>query len=983
MPMDEDRLSQNPNPAQNRHNFNYIGSTPGLSTGLSRPLKSLEQERLAQLDRLKFFLATAPSRWDTPGDSDQPNNATSLNGQSLPNSYPSLPPTNGLGMHQGGPDGQGPPHPPLNRFLLPSGEYVSCVLWNGLYHITGTDIVRALVFRFEAFGRPVRNMKKFEEGVFSDLRNLKPGADACLEEPKSPFLDLLFKYQCIRTQKKQKVFYWFSVPHDRLFLDALERDLKREKMGQEPTTVIVGEPALSFTYDPKKSLYEQFSKAQGVREGEGELETAVRMIEENSRMHPMVPGGEEQHHNGDISTTDESDASASDADEVMGDADRGNPAALQAIGIGSSWLVGSSSYKVRKKGPKRDDEKRGRSILGDTHGRMGSLSLSRERGDSFPGSESVSAADMFMMQARGELSSGDRKPSTGLYYNEAGQPRSQTFRYPPLGSGLPRPRSQDPRHRHTYPLAPPPATTTSALSSGYTNFAQQQDAPEGVPATKTKAFACPLFSCGRMFKRMEHLKRHLRTHTMERPYACPQCNKKFSRSDNLNQHLRTHGRGHNGPVGAGATLGIGVGGEWIDHSGDDGDGSSGGSPDGRSVSVGREHEGLDSDYDEGQLGMFGGMGMGMGMGDFNANLLGGSSGLTYGADIDPRTCEVEVSGELPDMSGDEDGILMGQGFGQEVYYPAHNGLGLSGQQQPQDGFDASWALRPQPSPAFSSVSAPSPPPPPTLGHVRNSSRNSLTSVPYRTHSSTSSASGSSVYGGDDYVTSLSAPSHKQAFDHSALYPPGLLEAASSGAGPIRRYRSMTPSAIRTAESTRRASSTSGGDFSSDPPGSSAGLNNIGGRGYHPYVAYGSSSRPTSTTSSPSTFSIPLAGEYPNHPGMRRSESRNSNLGGAMMTQMMNMSMDSSSPGAAAANGGNGQQQQQQQSAFRRTESPFMTTESPAAFTSELPPTTTQFGAGAGVFGLEGGMSDPMQDQFVLQTMEDDSSYYPHSQHATL
>ena len=27
-------------------------------------------------------------------------------------------------------------------------------------------------------------MKKFEEGVFSDLRNLKPGVDACLEEPK-------------------------------------------------------------------------------------------------------------------------------------------------------------------------------------------------------------------------------------------------------------------------------------------------------------------------------------------------------------------------------------------------------------------------------------------------------------------------------------------------------------------------------------------------------------------------------------------------------------------------------------------------------------------------------------------------------------------------------------------------------------------------------------------------------------------------------
>ena len=41
----------------------------------------------------------------------------------------------------------------------------------------------------------------------------------------------------------------FSVPHDRLFLDALERDLKREKMSTEPTTHIAGEPARSFAYD--------------------------------------------------------------------------------------------------------------------------------------------------------------------------------------------------------------------------------------------------------------------------------------------------------------------------------------------------------------------------------------------------------------------------------------------------------------------------------------------------------------------------------------------------------------------------------------------------------------------------------------------------------------------------------------------------------------------------------------------------------------
>jgi len=108
----------------------------------------------------------------------------------------------------------------------------------------------------------VKNSKKFEEGIFSDLRNLKSGTDASLEEPKSGFLDFLYKNNCIRTQKKQKVFYWYSVPHDRLFLDALERDLKREKMGQEATTVAVNEPALSFEFDSTQSLFEQLTKAQ-------------------------------------------------------------------------------------------------------------------------------------------------------------------------------------------------------------------------------------------------------------------------------------------------------------------------------------------------------------------------------------------------------------------------------------------------------------------------------------------------------------------------------------------------------------------------------------------------------------------------------------------------------------------------------------------------------------------------------------------------
>lgn len=197
------------------------------------------EESLRLIDDLKFFLATAPVNW-------QENQI-------------------------------------IRRYYLNNDQgFVSCVFWNSLYYITGTDIVKCCMYRMQKFGREVIQKKKFEEGIFSDLRNLKCGVDATLEPPKSEFLSFLFRNLCLKTQKKQKVFFWFSVRHDELFADALERDLKRESLNQPSTTRSISEPSNSFKYDPlsSKPLGEQLNKFLRMKADEAEMESVVsdRMV---------------------------------------------------------------------------------------------------------------------------------------------------------------------------------------------------------------------------------------------------------------------------------------------------------------------------------------------------------------------------------------------------------------------------------------------------------------------------------------------------------------------------------------------------------------------------------------------------------------------------------------------------------------------------------------------------------------------------------
>lgn len=52
----------------------------------------------------------------------------------------------------------------------------------------------------------------------------------------------------------------------------------------------------------------------------------------------------------------------------------------------------------------------------------------------------------------------------------------------------------------------------------------------------------PCKYCLKSFSKTEDLKRHVRVHTGERPYSCPQCPYKAAQKGTLKQHFRTHQR---------------------------------------------------------------------------------------------------------------------------------------------------------------------------------------------------------------------------------------------------------------------------------------------------------------------------------------------------------------------------------------------------------------------------------------------------------
>lgn len=624
------------------------------------------------------------------------------------------------------------------------------------------------------------------------------------------------------------------MPHDRLFLDALERDLKREKMGLEPTTAVIGEPASSFTYDPKRTLYEQFSKAQGAQEGEGELETAVRRAEE-----AMAADERERSHtvggSGDVS---------------------------QGTGPGTpffkmfSLFEGSPSYKQRrKKGPRgvrsglardaatSEDEVPDRSsshaadAIDDADGEMTAAMMFDAQASLASGTNAQvqaqkQAETQRLVQAQHLAMLNRRAPGV---LEGHGQQRRQTAQVPTSSSQASSLMAASYRAnapgRNTYPLMP-----------------EASMAPTTGVVRKTKAYVCPLYSCQRLFKRLEHLKRHVRMHTMERPFLCELCQRRFSRADNLAQHVRTHARDGESGVSAAA----------IANASPNANGGS---------DAELEAEGVEQ------------------------------SMYTPGETFDLGTCEVEVTDNAQMHFEDDDGTSGANGMFTNGGFPTSYGmdgtaaaqqqfpgvLSTSPENSPRLRANEHWAMggyndyaAPQQQQGSTSTSAH---PSPAFSHTSTGTPSRYTTSygggpgagagAYRMQSeySPNGAGANGMFSAPTSAGSMSAPAHKLTFDHGAMYPASLAAASfgavpgPSGQGPShasssqgqnqasRRFRSATPTIARAGEHIRRPSTANTLDGNGQPT-----------RGYHPYAQYANGHAVTtshSAHSSPAPYSLSL------------------------------------------------------------------------------------------------------------------------------
>jgi hypothetical protein len=330
-------------------------------------------------------------------------------------------------------------------------------------------------------------------------------------------------------------------------------------MGLEPTTVPKGEPGLSFKWDPKRTLYEQYLKPNL-----GDKSNGIEEEDEDDELQSPTFSS----RNKNVSVVSPADIMARRLQASLKQEDQdvhhsftnhsvqplSNSATHTGISTKQTFLnmfslfEGSPTYKQRRKKATSNAKHPG------TNGTSSGPEASRRR--SVLASGMVARRDSMM-----ELSTNVSTSASGMHPSlvSSFQQRSEQ-------GSTSRPQSQHsgPQPLPSYGLSMNPTVERPNSSHGQDEYGQrpmlQQTTTQGQPQSQatTRAFVCPLFSCGILFRRSEELRKHLPMHGMSAiirartdstatnpemngsglrfPCDRPGCYKIFTRADNLRLH---------------------------------------------------------------------------------------------------------------------------------------------------------------------------------------------------------------------------------------------------------------------------------------------------------------------------------------------------------------------------------------------------------------------------------------------------------------